>query len=155
VRRHPSTGLPAASMVSGFVGLDRNKRGRHVRNTMAPVGPRCRPLCRPEHLEAAAAKLPVPKAAGLVFKPKAALRFVGRETSIYDQLDIVTGKAQFGLDVVRDGMVYASIEHPPVLGGTVKAVDAAATKAVKGVRTPSRSTRSNRRICFSHSVVLP
>ena len=48
--------------------------------------------------------------------------------------DIVTGKAQFGLDVYRDGMVYASIEHPPVLGGTVKSVDDKAALRVKGVQ---------------------
>jgi len=82
----------------------------------------------------AAAKLSVPKAETLVFKPKAAWRFVGQQTSTYDQHDIVTGKAQFGLDVFRDGMVFASIEHPPVLGGTVKSVNDADTRAVKGVR---------------------
>ena len=82
----------------------------------------------------AAAKLAVPKAETLVFKPKAAWRFVGQQTSTYDQHDIVTGKAQFGLDVFRDGMVFASIEHPPVLGGTVKSVNDADTRAVKGVR---------------------
>ena len=82
----------------------------------------------------AAAKLPVPKAETLVFKPKAAWRFVGQQTSTYDQHDIVTGKAQFGLDVFRDGMVFASIEHPPVLGGTVKSVNDADTRAVKGVQ---------------------
>ena len=82
----------------------------------------------------AAAKLSVPKAETLVFKPKAAWRFVGQQTSTYDQHDIVTGKAQFGLDVFRDGMVFASIEHPPVLGGTVKSVNDADTRAVKGVQ---------------------
>ena len=82
----------------------------------------------------AAAKLPVPKAEDLQFKPKTAWRMVGKDTSTYDQKDIVTGKAQFGLDVFRDGMVYASIEHPPVLGGTAKSVDDKAALAVKGVQ---------------------
>jgi isoquinoline 1-oxidoreductase beta subunit len=82
----------------------------------------------------AAAKLSVPKAETLVFKPKAAWKFVGQQTSTYDQQDIVTGKAQFGLDVFRDGMVYASIEHPPVLGGTVKSVTDTDTRAVTGVQ---------------------
>ena len=82
----------------------------------------------------AAAKLSVPKADTLVFKPKAAWKFVGQQTSTYDQQDIVTGKAQFGLDVFRDGMVYASIEHPPVLGGTVKSVTDTDARAVKGVQ---------------------
>jgi isoquinoline 1-oxidoreductase beta subunit len=82
----------------------------------------------------AAAKLSVPKVDTLVFKPKAAWKFIGQQTSTYDQQDIVTGKAQFGLDVFRDGMVYASIEHPPVLGGTVKSVTDTDTRAVKGVQ---------------------
>jgi isoquinoline 1-oxidoreductase beta subunit len=82
----------------------------------------------------AAAKLTVPKAEELQFKPKTAWKLVGQQTSTYDQKDIVTGKAQFGLDVYRDGMVFASIEHPPVLGGTAKSVDDKAALAVKGVQ---------------------
>jgi isoquinoline 1-oxidoreductase beta subunit len=39
----------------------------------------------------AAAKLPVPKAEELQFKPKTAWKLVGQETSTYDQQDIVTG----------------------------------------------------------------
>lgn len=81
----------------------------------------------------AAASLSVPKAEMLTFKPRTAWRFVGKDTSIYDQRDIVTGKAQFGLDIFRDGMLHASIEHPPVLGGTIRSVDDSGTKAVKGV----------------------
>jgi isoquinoline 1-oxidoreductase beta subunit len=81
----------------------------------------------------AAAKLAVPAADSLQFKPKSAWRLVGQETSTYDQQDIVTGKAQFGLDMFRDGMVYASIEHPPVLGGTVRSLNDAEARAVKGV----------------------
>ena len=82
----------------------------------------------------AAAKLSVPKGESLRFKDRAAWKFVGHDTSIYDQKDIVTGKAQFGLDVFREGMVHASIEHPPVLGGTVRSVDDAAAKKVRGVQ---------------------
>jgi isoquinoline 1-oxidoreductase subunit beta len=82
----------------------------------------------------AAAKLAVPKPEQLQFKPKTAWKFVGKDTSIYDQSNIVTGKAQFGLDVYREGMVFASIEHPPVLGGTVKSLDDKDALAVKGVQ---------------------
>jgi isoquinoline 1-oxidoreductase subunit beta len=82
----------------------------------------------------AAAKLTVPKPEELQFKPKTAWRMVGKDTATYDQKDIVTGKAQFGLDVYRDGMVYATVEHPPVLGGTAKSVDDKAALAVKGVQ---------------------
>ncbi len=82
----------------------------------------------------AAAKLPAPGEGDLRFKPKDAWKFVGKEREIYDLGDIVTGKAQFGLDVFRDGMVHASIEHPPVLGGTVKTMNDAATRKVRGVQ---------------------
>ena len=82
----------------------------------------------------AAAKLSVPKGESIRFKDRAAWKFVGQDTSTYDQKDIVTGKAQFGLDVFREGMVHASIEHPPVLGGTVRTVDDAAAKKVRGVQ---------------------
>jgi isoquinoline 1-oxidoreductase beta subunit len=81
-----------------------------------------------------AAKLPVPKDEDLKFKSKADLNFVGKEREIYDLRDITTGKAAFGLDTFREGMVYASIEHPPVVGGSVKSLDDKAALAVKGVR---------------------
>jgi isoquinoline 1-oxidoreductase beta subunit len=82
----------------------------------------------------AAAALPVPKLEDLRFKSRSEWRFVGKESSIYDQTDIVTGKAQFGLDVFRDGMVHASIEHPPVFGGTVRSLDDKGALTVRGVQ---------------------
>jgi len=84
-------------------------------------------------LVAAAAKLPVPTKDALKFKPKDQWKFVGKERQIYDLNNIATGKAEFGLDIYRDGMVYASIEHPPVVGGSVKTLDDKAALAVKGV----------------------
>ena len=82
----------------------------------------------------AAARLAVPKKDDLKFKAKTAWKFVGKERQIYDLKDITTGKAPFGLDIYREGMVYASIEHPPVLGGTVKTLDDTDARAVKGVQ---------------------
>jgi isoquinoline 1-oxidoreductase beta subunit len=82
----------------------------------------------------AAARLPVPKAEELTFKPKTAWRLVGKEHPIYDLSDIITGKAQFGNDVVRDGMVYASVEHPPVFGGRARGFDDKEALKVRGVR---------------------
>jgi isoquinoline 1-oxidoreductase beta subunit len=82
----------------------------------------------------AAARLPVPKAEALTFKPKTAWRLVGKEHPIYDLSDIVTGRAQFGNDLVRDGMLYASIEHPPVFGGKARSFDDKETLKVHGVR---------------------
>ena len=39
----------------------------------------------------------------------------------------------FGIDVKLPGMVYASLEQSPVLGGTVKSFDASAAKGMPGV----------------------
>lgn len=85
-------------------------------------------------LAAAAAKLPVPKKEELKFKPKSAWRYVGRGTSSIDLVDQCTGKAGYGMDARIDGMLYASIEHPPVLGGKVKSFDDKAPLGVAGVR---------------------
>jgi isoquinoline 1-oxidoreductase subunit beta len=40
----------------------------------------------------------------------------------------------FGIDARLDGMVYASIEHPPVLGGKVTSYDNQEALKVAGVR---------------------
>ena len=85
-------------------------------------------------LAAAAAKLPVPKKEELQFKPKSAWRYVGKGASSYDIVDICTGKAGYGMDAHRDGMVYASVEHPPVLGGKVKSYDEKGPLLVAGVK---------------------
>jgi isoquinoline 1-oxidoreductase beta subunit len=82
----------------------------------------------------AAAKLPVPAPETLKFKSKSEWKFVGQERPIYDLNDITTGKAPFGLDVYRDGMVFASVEHPPVVGGTIKTVDDKEALKVRGVQ---------------------
>ena len=84
-------------------------------------------------LAAAAAKLPVPKKEELKFKPQSAWRYIGKGQTSYDLEDICTGKAKFGMDAHLDGMVYASIEHPPVLGGKLKSYDEKAPLRVKGV----------------------
>src|SRR6202011_5931296 len=85
-------------------------------------------------LASAAAKLSVPKKEELKFKPKSAWRYIGKGASSYDLADLCTGKAGFGMDARLDGMVYASIEHPPVLGGKVKSYDEKAPLQVKGVK---------------------
>ena len=85
-------------------------------------------------LVAAAAKLPLPKDPPL--KPRSAWRYVGQEgLRLYDGRPIVTGRAQYGLDVRLPGMKFAVVARSPVLGGKPKAWEAAAAraKAVKGV----------------------
>lgn len=84
-------------------------------------------------LVAAAAKQPVPGPDELRFKSPAEFRYIGHEVPIVDLADICTGKATFGIDARMPGMVYASIERSPVLGGTLKSHNDKEARKVKGV----------------------
>jgi isoquinoline 1-oxidoreductase beta subunit len=84
-------------------------------------------------LVAVAATLPVPAKTELKFKDPAEYRYIGKEIPILDQHGIVTGKAIFGMDAKRPGMLYASIERPPVYDSKVKSCDDAEALKVKGV----------------------
>ncbi len=84
---------------------------------------------------AAAAKLPVPKKEDVPLKDRSQWRYIGKEkNSLFDLPEIVTGKAIFGMDATMPGMVYASIEHPPVLGQKIKSYDDKAALKVPGVQ---------------------
>jgi isoquinoline 1-oxidoreductase beta subunit len=86
-------------------------------------------------LAAAAAKLPVPKIEDLKLKSRSEWRYIGKESnSLFDLPDMVTGKAIFGMDATMPGMVFASIEHPPVLGQKIKSYDDKAALRVPGVK---------------------
>lgn len=83
------------------------------------------------HLAEAAAKLPVPEKVAL--KDPKDFTVVGKRTKRLDTPGKVNGTAQYGIDVKLPGMLYASLEQCPVIGGTVAGFDAAAAKAVPGV----------------------
>jgi isoquinoline 1-oxidoreductase subunit beta len=85
-------------------------------------------------LASTAAKLPVPKKEELHLKTRNEWRYIGKPASSYDVRDMCTGKAVFGQDVKMDGMLYASVAHPPVFGSAVSKVDDAATLKVGGVK---------------------
>jgi isoquinoline 1-oxidoreductase subunit beta len=85
-------------------------------------------------LASAAAKLPVPKKEDVRLKPKAEWRYIGKGMVSCDLTDLCTGRAMYGMDAHVDGMVFASIEHPPVFGGKVKSYDTQAPLQVKGVQ---------------------
>ena len=76
----------------------------------------------------------MPKKEDLQFKPRNAWRYIGKDASLYDLNDICTGKAHYGSDVHLEGMLYASIELPPVLGGRVKFYQDQEALRVPGVR---------------------
>jgi isoquinoline 1-oxidoreductase beta subunit len=85
-------------------------------------------------LASAASKLEMPKKEELKLKPRGEWRYIGKPAAGYDLKDFCTGKAKYGQDTRMDGMLYASVLHPPVLGSTVKSVDDSATLAVTGVK---------------------
>ncbi len=78
-----------------------------------------------------AARLPVPENPGL--KDPAEFRLIGTDVPGVDTRDKVTGKAQYGLDVVVPGMRYAVIARCPVFGGTMQGHDPSRALAVAGV----------------------
>lgn len=84
-------------------------------------------------LVADAAKQPVPKPETLKYKSPADYKYIGKDFAITDLDDICRGKGTFGMDAKRPGMVYASIERSPVLGGTIKSSDDTEAKKVRGV----------------------
>ncbi|HKF25352.1 MAG TPA: molybdopterin cofactor-binding domain-containing protein, partial [Candidatus Acidoferrum sp.] len=73
-------------------------------------------------LVTAAAKLDVPKKEDLKLKPRSQWRYMGKGVASYDLRDMCRGKAVYGIDTRMDGMLYANIAHPPVLGGAVKSL---------------------------------
>jgi len=85
-------------------------------------------------LAASAAKLEVPKKEDVKLKSPSEWRYIGKGTPNYDLKDMCHGKAVYGQDTRMDGMLYASVAHPPVFGSTAKTVDDKAALAVAGVK---------------------
>lgn len=81
-----------------------------------------------------AAARPVPAREALVLKAPEQFRYIGRDRiALVDNLDITTGKAVFGIDARIEGMAYAVVARPPVLGGKVRSFDPAEALKVPGV----------------------
>ncbi len=85
-------------------------------------------------LVATAAQVPVPSKDELKFKPRNAWRYIAKGSPSYDLGTICCGKAGFGADAHMDGMLFAAVQHPPVLGSKVKSFDDKAPLQVKGVQ---------------------
>jgi len=82
-----------------------------------------------------AAKLPIPSAAALRLKTAQQFRYIGKGgVALLDGRDIVTGRAQYGIDPWFKDMSFAVIARSPVLGGTVKHFEADAAAAAPGVQ---------------------
>src|SRR6185295_14844425 len=85
-------------------------------------------------LAKAAASMPLPAADAIKLKDPSQFRYIGTgKLKLLDAPDIVTGKAQYGMDTRLPGMLYAVVARPQVYGGKVVSVDDAAALKVPGV----------------------
>src|SRR5665213_2599898 len=83
-------------------------------------------------LASAAAALPPP--ADVTLKTADKFTIIGRPIKRLDIRDKVTGRAQFGIDVVVPGMLHAAIRQAPVFGATVSSYDENAISRRPGVK---------------------
>ncbi|HEX3703262.1 MAG TPA: molybdopterin cofactor-binding domain-containing protein [Vicinamibacterales bacterium] len=83
-------------------------------------------------LAAAAARLPVPATPAL--KDPSAFTLLRTPVKRVDGPAIVSGRAQYGMDVRVPGLLFASVERAPTLGGTLVRFDSSRALAVPGVR---------------------
>jgi isoquinoline 1-oxidoreductase subunit beta len=86
-----------------------------------------------------AALQPVPKDVKL--KSPAQFTQIGRRKQRYDIPLKVNGRAKYGMDVRLPGMLYASVQRPPVFGGSVASYDARNALKVKGVKKVVKISR--------------
>ncbi len=82
-------------------------------------------------LASAAASIPVPKEVKL--KDASQFTIVGKAIPRLDTPAKVNGTAEFGIDVKVPGLVYASVEMSPVIGGQPKSFDDSAVRGLPGI----------------------
>jgi len=80
-----------------------------------------------------AAQQKLPEVKSLSYKSSKDFKFIGKDVPIVDMPEILNGQTVFGQDVQLPGMLYASIERTPVVGGKVKSLDKTQAMKVKGV----------------------
>jgi isoquinoline 1-oxidoreductase beta subunit len=81
-----------------------------------------------------AAALPVPPEDKIKLKEQSAFRYMGKgNVRATDVVDITTGRATYGQDVMLPGIKFAVVARPPVVGGKVASVDTSAAMKVPGV----------------------
>jgi isoquinoline 1-oxidoreductase subunit beta len=79
-----------------------------------------------------AATLPIPEEVKL--KDTKDFKIIGTSRKNVDAKKIVTGKALFGMDYKKEGMLYAMIIHPPAHGLRLKSFDASLAKSLPGIK---------------------
>ncbi|MEN9612660.1 MAG: hypothetical protein RLZZ628_3474, partial [Bacteroidota bacterium] len=86
-----------------------------------------------------AAKLEIPQ--GVKLKPIKDFKIIGKEMPRLDIPNKVCGKAIFGIDTKVPNMLYAVIQHSPMIHGKVKSFDTEAAMKVEGVKQVFKSER--------------
>ena len=85
-------------------------------------------------LAMAARDAAVPDPEGLALKDPSEFHYIGSsDIELIDDPGITTGAATYGIDVRREGMLYAVVARPPVYGGRVASYDDTAALAIPGV----------------------
>ncbi|MDP5208225.1 xanthine dehydrogenase family protein molybdopterin-binding subunit [Microbulbifer sp. 2205BS26-8] len=84
-------------------------------------------------LAIAASKLPMPEADTVRLKESKEFKHIGKSHRIVDMEKMLSGEANYGYDIQLDGMLYASITRPPVLGSDVEKLNDSAARKVAGV----------------------
>ena len=79
-----------------------------------------------------AATLPLPS--GVKLKDPSQFRLIGKSLPRSEGASKVNGSGHFGIDTRLPGMLYASVERSPVIGGSVKTFDAKEALKTPGVR---------------------
>ena len=79
-----------------------------------------------------AAAMPVPEKPTL--KNASEFRYIGKPMKQLDTPAKVQGEADFGIDARPEGLLFATVLHSPIFGGSVASFDPAEALAVTGVR---------------------
>jgi isoquinoline 1-oxidoreductase beta subunit len=68
-----------------------------------------------------------------ILKDKKDFSIIGQNVKRTDTLSKTNGTAQFGMDVQLDGMVYATVVHSPVFGGSLKSFNQASVRGISDI----------------------
>ncbi len=86
------------------------------------------------YLDVAEAAAALPEIENPTLKPTSSFSLIGAAIHRIDNPAVVTGRAQFGMDIQVDGMLYAVVARCPVYGGTMLHFDAREALAIPGVK---------------------
>ncbi|WP_190810710.1 xanthine dehydrogenase family protein molybdopterin-binding subunit [Flagellimonas sp. S3867] len=108
--------LPAAELISKNGSVVHQASGKSI-----PFG----------DLVKEAAQIPLPDE--IEFKPSDSYTIVGQPIPQVDLDKMVSGKMEYGIDIKRPGMVYATVRKNPVFDGGISEFDSTVAKAMEGV----------------------